>query len=143
MLEQMNPGSVVDLQTSDDSSFEYCFFCLAASIRAFSACRPIIVIDATHLKGKFRGVMFVASTKDGNEQIVPLAFGIGDKEKDTSWTWFLQKVRNSLGTPDGLLIVSDQHKSIENAVQEVYPGNFSQLLGSMLEIITIPPKCRK
>ncbi|KAL6537785.1 hypothetical protein OROMI_025428 [Orobanche minor] len=29
-------------------------------------------------------------TKDGNEQIVPLAFGIWYKENDLSWTWFLQ-----------------------------------------------------
>ncbi|KAL6575456.1 hypothetical protein OROMI_012741 [Orobanche minor] len=95
MLGKMNPGSEVDLLTGDDSKFKYCFFALSASIRAFRACRPVIVIDATHLNEKYKGVMFVASTKDGNEQIVPLAFGIGDKEKDESWTWFLEHVRKS------------------------------------------------
>lgn len=27
----------------------------------------------------------------GNEQIYPLAFGIGDSENDVSWEWFLRK----------------------------------------------------
>ncbi|KAL6502310.1 hypothetical protein OROHE_024588 [Orobanche hederae] len=66
--------------------------------------------------------MFIAATKDGNEQIVSLAFGIGDKENDLSWTWFLQQVRRTFGSPENLLIVSDQHLSIKNAVDLVYPG---------------------
>lgn len=121
MLEKSNPGSVVDLQTCD-GAFQYCYFSLDACARAFRACRPVIVIDATHLKGKYKGVMFVASTKDANEQIVPLAFGIGDKENDSSWRWFLEHVRQSFGTRDQLLIVSDQHVSIKNAVDAVFPG---------------------
>lgn len=122
MLEQLNPGSVVDLQTCDDQTFQYCYFSLAACVRAFRTCRPAIVIDATHLKGKYKGVLFVASTKDANEQIVPLAFGVGDKENDLSWTWFLEHVHQTFGSPDNLLIVSDQHLSIENAVNSVFPG---------------------
>lgn len=121
MLEKLNPGSIVDIQTCD-GSFQYCYFSLNASARAFRACRPVIVIDATHLKGKYKGVMFVASTKDSNEQIVPLAFGVGDKENDSSWSWFLLHVRQSFGTRDQLLIVSDQHKSIKNVVGSVFPG---------------------
>lgn len=114
-----------DLQTCEIwlfSIFIYLFFPLEAAVRAFRTYRPVIVTDATHLKGTYRGVLLVASTKDVNEQIVPLAFGIGDKENDSSWIWFLDHVRKSLGTPDNLLIVSDQHWSIKNAVQFVFLG---------------------
>lgn len=93
-----------------------------ACVKAFSCARPVIVVDGTHLKGKYKGVMFVAATKDGNEQIVPLAFGIGDKENDLSWTWFLRQLRKTFGCPPNLLIVSDQHKNIKNAMEVVYPG---------------------
>ena len=62
-------------------------------------CKPVIVIDGTHLKGKFRGVMFVATTKDADEQIYPFAFGFGNRENDLSWTWFLTKHRNVIGSP--------------------------------------------
>ncbi|KAL6552016.1 hypothetical protein OROGR_008170 [Orobanche gracilis] len=96
MLEQSNPGSV--------------------------ACRPVIVVDGTHLKGKYNGIMFVAATKDANEQIFPLAFGFGAKECDESWIWFLEQCRRTFGSPENLLIVSDQHVSIKNALDVVYPG---------------------
>ncbi|KAK4849449.1 hypothetical protein QYF36_024944 [Acer negundo] len=36
----------------------------------------IMYIDGTHLKGRFGGTMFVATTQDGNEQVYPIAFGI-------------------------------------------------------------------
>ncbi|KAL6551055.1 hypothetical protein OROMI_021543 [Orobanche minor] len=122
MLEQSNPGSVVDLQTDEAGAFDYCFMSLAASIRGFKACRPVIVVDGTHLKGKYNGIMFVAATKDANEQIFPLAFGFGAKECDESWIWFLEQCRRTFGSPENLLIVSDQHVSIKNALDVVYPG---------------------
>ncbi|KAL6494483.1 hypothetical protein OROGR_031283 [Orobanche gracilis] len=122
MLEQSNPGSVLASQTDEAGAFEYCFMSLAASIRGFKACRPVIVVDGTHLKGKYNGIMFVAATKDANEQIFPLAFGLGAKECDESWIWFLEQCRRTFGSPENLLIVSDQHVSIKNALDVVYPG---------------------
>ncbi|KAL6518212.1 hypothetical protein OROMI_033913 [Orobanche minor] len=122
MLEQSNPGSVVDLQTDEAGAFEYYFMSLDASIRGFKACRPVIVVDGTHLKGKYNGIMFVAATKDANEQIFPLAIGFGAKECDESWIWFLEQCRRTFGSPENLLIVSDQHVSIKNALDVVYPG---------------------
>ncbi|KAL6549489.1 hypothetical protein OROHE_008606 [Orobanche hederae] len=122
MLQQSNSGSVVDLQTDEAGAFEYCFMSLAASIRGFKACRPVIVVDGTHLKGKYNGIIFVAATKDANEQIFPLAFGFGAKECDESWIWFLEQCRRTFGSPENLLIVSDQHVSIKNALDVVYPG---------------------
>lgn len=68
----------MDLQICHDHSFQYSYFSLAACVRAFRSCSPVIVIDARHLKGKYKGVLFDASTKDGNEHIVPLAFDVGD-----------------------------------------------------------------
>ncbi|KAH6828691.1 hypothetical protein C2S53_018040 [Perilla frutescens var. hirtella] len=38
--------------------------------------RPVVVIDGTHLKGRNKGILFVAATKDGNEQILPIAIGL-------------------------------------------------------------------
>ena len=57
-----------------------------------SSIRPIIAVDGTFLKGKFCGILFVAACKDGNDQIFPLAFGIGDNENDDLWAWFMQKL---------------------------------------------------
>ncbi|KAL5578710.1 hypothetical protein UlMin_011152 [Ulmus minor] len=108
MLIDTNPGSVVNLEVSDGNKFQYLFIVFAASIHGFSYCRPVINIDATHLKGKYRRVLFTAVCHDANQQIFPLAFGVGDSENDASWTWFLGRVKSI----------------INNAVHEVFPQAF-------------------
>ena len=58
MLEQQNPGTVTKLQVNDDNRFEICFMAFDACIFDFREyCRPAIVIDGTHLKGKYKGIL--------------------------------------------------------------------------------------
>ena len=64
--------------------------------------------------------MFVTTTIDGNEQIYPVAFEFGDEENDQSWTWFLTKLHNVIGFALDLMIISDRHISINNAIREVF-----------------------
>ncbi|KAK2649709.1 hypothetical protein Ddye_017198 [Dipteronia dyeriana] len=79
MLEQTNPETITDLHTYSANRFMYMFFCLKACIvRFLSLIRPVIAIDATFLKGRHAGVLFVAVCMDGNDQIFPLAFSVGD-----------------------------------------------------------------
>ena len=101
-------------------------------------CRPIIVIDGTYLKGMYKGVMFVATTMDGNEQIFPLAFGFGDGENDQSWSWFLIELRNVIRSPPELIIISNHYTNVNNAIEKcfswlhmVFPNS---TLSKMLEI---------
>ena len=85
VLEQQNPGTITDLQCVDDSKFLYFFMSLWSSIRGFRRCmRLVIAVDGTHLKGRFWGIMFVATAQDGNEQVYPIAFGYGDSENNLS-----------------------------------------------------------
>ncbi|KAL5548130.1 hypothetical protein UlMin_003361 [Ulmus minor] len=118
------PGYLHMLMDTNLGSFQYLFIAFVASIHGFSYCRPVISIDATHLKGKYRGVLFTAVCHDANQQIFPLAFGVGDSENDASWTWFLGRVKSVFGVNSALIIVSDRHRSINNAVQGVFPQAF-------------------
>ncbi|XP_057809090.1 uncharacterized protein LOC131023562 [Salvia miltiorrhiza] len=61
-------------------------------------------------------------TKDGNESLFPLAYGVGPKENDESWTYFMSRIRRVYGQADPLLIVSDQHISIANAIRNELPN---------------------
>ncbi|KAL5564578.1 hypothetical protein UlMin_027742 [Ulmus minor] len=124
MLMETNPGSFVNLEVTDGNKFQYLFIALAASIQGFSYCRPIISIDVTHIKGKYRGVLFTAVFHDANQQIFPLAFGVGDSKNDASWTWFLMRVKHVYGVNSALVIVSNRHRSINSAVKEVFPQAF-------------------
>ena len=120
-LKIQNPGSVTDLETDCKHHFKYLFMALGASISGWEHCRPVIAIDGSFLKTKYEGTLFTACALDANEQIFPLAFGVGDLENDSSWEWFLTRFKHAYGDREGLCIVSDRHKSIEKAVRKIYP----------------------
>ncbi|XP_008224123.1 PREDICTED: uncharacterized protein LOC103323880 [Prunus mume] len=84
--------------------------------------RPVIAVDATHLKCKYKGVLFVATAFDGNRNIYPIAFGIGDLETDAAWEWFLRKLHCAIGDCSNLVVISDRKVSIQNGLRRVFPG---------------------
>nr|GEV83675.1 hypothetical protein [Tanacetum cinerariifolium] len=49
-----------------------------------------------------------------------LAYGVLESENTKSWSWFLKLLKESIGTPDGLVISSDMQKGLEAAIPEVY-----------------------
>ena len=96
---------------------------LGSCIRGFqSHIRKVVAIDGTFMKGKYYDTLFVAVCLDGNNQIYPLAFGVGDSENDGSWSWFLMKLRDAIGCVDDLVFISDRHKSIEKCVKIIFPS---------------------
>lgn len=123
MLKMSNPGTKTEIDIGPDERFRHVFIALAASRHAYrSKClRPVVCVDGTHLKGKNCGTMFVAVAKDANEQLFPLAYGIGPIENNESWTWFMTALRKAYGAMRDWLFVSDQHASIIHAVAEVFP----------------------
>ncbi|KAA0047473.1 MuDRA-like transposase [Cucumis melo var. makuwa] len=74
----------------------------------FNCIRPVIVMDGTFLKNKYRGQLIVAVCLDGNNQIYPLAFGVVDRETDDSIQWFLEKLEGAIGEVPNLGFVTDQ-----------------------------------
>ncbi|KAK2658248.1 hypothetical protein Ddye_004781 [Dipteronia dyeriana] len=95
---------------------------LGAFIAGFNeVIRPVIAIDATHLKAKTKGVLLVAACKDGNEMIYPLAFGFANFECTESWTWFLSQLRNVIVDPKRVMIILDRHTGIIGGMTEIFP----------------------
>ncbi|KAK2662099.1 hypothetical protein Ddye_000673 [Dipteronia dyeriana] len=96
---------------------------IGASIKRFnSIIRQIIYIDATHLKARTMGVLLIALCKDGNEMIYPLAFEFANFECIESWTSFFKKLRKLIQYPDLMMLVSDQHNGIFNAMEVIFPN---------------------
>ncbi|WRX07696.1 Transposase [Theobroma cacao] len=121
MLERENFDIVTCVTIDGEQRFKYCFWAFGSCIRGFSAViRPIVAINATYMKGRFKGILFVAVCKDANEQIYPLAFGIGHVEDEESWSWFLNQLRRVIGCPENAMFISDKHFGIKNAVEKVY-----------------------
>ncbi|GKC83561.1 transposase, MuDR, MULE transposase domain protein [Tanacetum coccineum] len=86
--------------------------------------RPLIIIDAAHLKGTYLGTNLVAVGMDGNNQIIPIATGVSQGETGESWTWFLRKLKDCIGEVSNLAIISDRHYAITLACNIVFPNAF-------------------
>ncbi|XP_062114506.1 uncharacterized protein LOC133825606 [Humulus lupulus] len=71
-------------------------------------------------------ITHLLTDKEDRFKYLYIAFSnsIKDSEYDNSWLWFFSKLRDTYGEPEGLTIVSDRHKSIDNAVHMVYPNAF-------------------
>ncbi|KAL0678197.1 hypothetical protein Bca4012_006178 [Brassica carinata] len=103
MLKLANPGTVADIETEVDDEgverFLYMFLAFGASIKGFQKLGHVLVVDGTHLSGKYKGVLLTESGQDGN----------------------FQKVERLLADSSNLAIISDRGTSIANAVSCVYP----------------------
>ncbi|KAK0594137.1 hypothetical protein LWI29_013725 [Acer saccharum] len=87
---------------------------------------------ATHLTGSVKGVLLIASAKDGDSKIYPLAFGFAASECKGSWTWFLSELKKGIGSPQDLVIVSDRHRGIISAMNEVFHMHSTHSVSSTL-----------
>nr|GEZ85552.1 hypothetical protein [Tanacetum cinerariifolium] len=100
---------------------------VGAAIRTFvSHVRPLIVIDGAHRKGEFFGTMYLAVAIDFNNQISPLAYGVGKSKTFRSWDWFLRKLKECIiGKQNNLTIISDGAVSIASAINNVFSNPFN------------------
>ncbi|KAL0716908.1 hypothetical protein Bca4012_066230 [Brassica carinata] len=124
-LVHANPGTVTDVHTEYTEGvghrFKYMFMALAASIEGFKFMRKVVIVDGTHLRGKYADCLLTASAQDGNYQVFPLAIAVVDGENDKSWEWFLQKLTQFIPNTNDVVFVSDRHPSIYYGLAKVYP----------------------
>nr|GFA26236.1 hypothetical protein [Tanacetum cinerariifolium] len=78
-LKLKNQGTITHIETDDEDRFEIFFSCRRCC-------------DGAHLKGEFLGTMYLAVAMDGNNQILPLAYGVGKSETFRSWDCIANKL---------------------------------------------------
>ncbi|XP_077232600.1 uncharacterized protein LOC143869945 [Tasmannia lanceolata] len=124
-MMRTNPGTYMrvfrarDLHPGGDDKFARLFWAFGPSIRSFQrTLRSIVLVDGTHLRGKYLGILLIAVGVDGNNGLVPLAFGVVETENEDSWCWFLYLVKRHV-LPEGicaLTLCSDRQKGLMQAV---------------------------
>ncbi|PKU78763.1 uncharacterized protein LOC110106129 [Dendrobium catenatum] len=119
-----NPGShITYMFDQHDNSFQRFYVSFKVCTDGFMyGCRPLISLDACHLKSKHLGMLLLATSLDGNNGLFPLAFAVVETESKQTWFWFLHNLGESIGTHiKPLAFVSDMEKGLGEAIKDVYP----------------------
>ncbi|KAH1233890.1 hypothetical protein GmHk_09G026226 [Glycine max] len=96
--------------------FHRVFWTFGQCKEAFKYCKPIIQVDGTHLYGKYRGTLLMATSQDGNGGVLPLAFVVVEGETLTAWSWFLAHLREHVTDKNEICLISYRHASIKSVV---------------------------
>ncbi|GJT25956.1 transposase, MuDR, MULE transposase domain protein [Tanacetum coccineum] len=91
-LRNVNPDTRTNIKVDEHGRFEMLFIALGVAIDSFIIyLRPLVIIDGAHLKDDvYHGVNLLVVGMDGNNQTLPIAFGICQGEDGAGWTWFLE-----------------------------------------------------
>ncbi|KAG9458399.1 hypothetical protein H6P81_002907 [Aristolochia fimbriata] len=102
--------------------FDRAFWAFGPAIHGFQFCRPFINVDGTHLYGKYKGCLLIATSFDGDNRLFFLAFALVEKENIDTWTWFIECLARQVVRGRSLIcIISDRHSGIIRAVADVFP----------------------
>ena len=132
--EGSDPGTQVSYQSINRDTlstiiFKYVLWAFAPSIVGFAHCRLVIIVDGTHLYGKYKGKLLIAMTTDANNEIFPLAFAVVDDETGASWGWFLSCLWKAIQhvVPDsGICIIYDRRRAIISSIEQ-WPYDYVQV----------------
>lgn len=77
LLERTNPGSRCSLEVEPET-FRFCriFVAIGGCINGFLRCRPLLCVDATFLKSKFKGTLMAATALNGDHGHIILFMSI-------------------------------------------------------------------
>ncbi|KAL3508263.1 hypothetical protein ACH5RR_027664 [Cinchona calisaya] len=124
-----NPGSAAYVVSevvalNANPIFKRMFIMFGAQKDGFvQGCRPVIGLDACHLKDKFGGHLMHAVGRDGNNQMYPLAMAWVESECKDSWSWFLETLTRHIGSPEDMhwAFISDRQKGLVETFANLFP----------------------
>ncbi|XP_025670129.1 uncharacterized protein [Arachis hypogaea] len=111
-----------DMVDKEWSQFDKVFWAFPPCIESFKQCKPFVSVDETHLYGKYRSVLLIVVTQDGNNNILPIAFSLVESEAMESWSFFLSNLRQHVTPQPGILIISDRSQAIRAPLNAPHSG---------------------
>ncbi|KAF6143346.1 hypothetical protein GIB67_001290 [Kingdonia uniflora] len=108
----VDPDFVFDIQTTSckDTRFTRCFWCFGPPKKTYKLLRPVLVIDGTFLKGRYRETLLTVITIDPSNYIFPLTFLKKDSETTESLTYFLEMFGSNFhGYDTRFVVISDRN----------------------------------
>jgi hypothetical protein len=134
-FEALNEGSTTHIARNDDNEVLAVFICPGFMNLALKNVRPVLSLDAAHLKSEWKGTLYTASVKTGLDELYPVAIAIiCDNEDYDHWLYFLRLLKRSCSmlemahtlsrvTFQYYQFISDRDKGLKEALAAVFPGN--------------------
>jgi ribosomal protein L32 len=159
-LRKWNPLSVIGYTRGSacESTFNIVdlYFFPAIANDVLKLVRPVISLDAAHLRSEFKGMLYIASVLSGGDDVYPLGFMISSGNEDRkTWTKMLGLLKEACpiitqqgfsavhGKEDAaappqaertqFLFVSDRDKGLKPALKEVFPDNVEMSCAKHIE----------
>ncbi|XP_008235222.1 PREDICTED: uncharacterized protein LOC103334074 [Prunus mume] len=87
--------------------------------------RPVVGLDAYHIKGQHPGQLLSAVGVDPNNGMYPIAYAVADAENYATWTWFLELLAVDLGieNSNGYVFITNRQKDLIDAVGDMFPNS--------------------
>ena len=117
-VEDADCESRTMLRVDEDGRFNKAAWSFGHSRRGAKFLRSVFAFDATHLSGKYKGVLYVSVGVDANSHLFPLIFMIseGNENKD-GWSTFVKLHKDWIGNSvfrTGVVSISDKFKGVSN-----------------------------
>jgi len=119
MLKKVNQSRITYLKLDESDKFLFLFIALRASIEGFQVMRKVIIVDTTHFKNGYGGVLVFALAQDPNRHHYIIAVGILDNENDASWRLFFEKLLSDVPDTPELVFLSDRNSSL---IKDIHNG---------------------
>ena len=148
-LKSCNPDSIIGCERDKDMRVVELHVFPGIMNRALKFVRPVLSLDAAHLKSVFKGTLYVASVLTGSNDIFPIGFMISAGNEDgASWRKMLRYLKKAcpiIGEQvygnvdvDGVarppfLFISDRDKGLKPALKAVFPDKFEMSCAKHIE----------
>ncbi|XP_028056112.1 uncharacterized protein LOC114260234 [Camellia sinensis] len=124
-LRSCNPGSCIEFECGDDTKrFKRLFIAFHGRISGFDYCQPLLFLDGTFVKRRFRRNLLVATGKDGNQGFFPVCFAIVGSKNQDNWHWFLEHLCTIVSPRENITFVSDRNLGLVEVLPKVFPMTF-------------------
>ncbi|XP_074337662.1 uncharacterized protein LOC141674858 [Apium graveolens] len=128
-IMKTNPGTIAEIDVvphAKERGTSVCkriFWSLKSMMDGWQHACPVISIDGTFFKGRYRGKLLIAMGVDSNNHTFPLCYGLVDEETYENWSWFLQHLRRHVCRQwTGVCIISNRVASIISALRDPQNG---------------------
>ncbi len=95
-LKKENPGSVFGCQSNDDHHITDIFVFPGCMKDLLLFVRPVVSLDAAHLRSAHKGTLYVTSILSGANEVYPIGFMIPTGNEDgPTWTRMLEHLSDA------------------------------------------------